>query len=77
MRQTYDGLVIEGRAARADAAAAVELVERLRRELDALDLAAAELGALEVRAASAEEDEEELRRLSTLADAAVALDGCR
>ncbi|MCU4184063.1 SMC family ATPase [Acidiferrimicrobium sp. IK] len=72
LRQAYDGLVIEGRAARAELDRAQEAVAARERELDELDRAAAGLAAAERDAHGLAGDEAALGPLRALAEAAAA-----
>ncbi len=68
-RQAYDGLVVEGRAARETLDREVERVEALTKELEQLADAAGELAAAEVAAAGLAEDRARLAALRAALDA--------
>jgi len=70
LRQAYDGLVIEGRAAKATLDRAVEAVDRFRAELADLDTAAEALAAAAATAAGLDDDRRRLQAVRAALDAA-------
>jgi len=75
VRQEWDGLVIEGRAAKATLDGAVEAVATLHSELATLDEQAAELAVVEPASSGLADAERRLRLVEAVATAARARDG--
>jgi exonuclease SbcC len=76
-RQEYDALVIEGRGARQELDSANQVLAEQQAELDALTVAAAELGSLEQAASGLQQTEGQLEALAVAAKTAGALDRIR